>query len=68
MPYERLFIGDSVFLFFRAGGGKILVERAVWLPEYVPGMYPKVVDRKEFESEAHLEECFKNLFHVEVTQ
>lgn len=62
MPYKRLFIGDSVFLFYRSGGDKIIVQRCEWDREYPPGANPKLIDEKFFDSEAHLESCLKNLF------
>ena len=69
MPYKKLFLGKSVFLFYRGTGEVVRVVRAEWLPGYPPDADPKAIDETWFDSEEELEvSLMSKLFGVEVTQ
>ena len=69
MPYKTLYLGNSVFLFFRNADEKIEVVRAEWTPGFPLRSDPKYMESKVFDSEHHLEvELMSKLFDVEVTQ
>ena len=67
MPWQTLFVSNSVYELVRCDGGVVILRRFDY-SGCSPGGSPRLVESKEFDSEEALDKHLQNAFHVEVTQ